>query len=524
MSGPPYEDSERADAPFIPIDCGAVPETLMESELFGYKKGAFTDAISDKPGKFEEADGGTLFLDEVDNMPPALQMKLLNVLQTGEITRVGENQARGVDVRVISATHQELREMVVQERFREDLYHRLCSYQIALPPLRERITDIPLLATHFLQRIEAENGRPMHGIAEEVMGLLQMYNWPGNVRELERCLESATITSQGEVIMPRDLPQVIRMYSGDAGSEGCEPETPASETSETPVYQNLLDLPIVVFCQFISDGGFCQAISDGEAGITDSQIAEWWKVFSPDGHVRANRTNREINNWRLQFHTTNLEFPVFSNDWIKRVIDEAISRLSDFRHSSEPIEEAKPVSIKGKTYKGSLTAVLHEVVKGHDGDREKAARELRVSLETLERWLSRLTEADGSLWTSIEPSSQLEPVPRNEILRLLAEPVSLFILESFSRPVWRNKSPSGQRQAVHLALKVLSKRLDKEHGYIYFGGMTFPQIEWNIYSRARYLYRDDVEAAMALDVDIRTFRKYWPRNKPFPAHHTLFRE
>ena len=518
-----HQESKRADAPFISIDCGAVPHELRESELLGHERGAFTGAESEQPGAFERADGGTLFLDEVSNMSPALQETLLNVLQEREVKRVGGTRTHRVDVRVISATHQELREMVAQGAFREDLYYRLCGYQISLPPLRERLADIPLLVTYFLQRIEAENERARSDISEEAMGLLQTYNWPGNVRELERCLESATVTSQGEVIMPRDLPPAIRTYNGEVGSEGGEPETPSSETSETPVYQNLLDLPIVVFCQFISDGGFCQSISDAESGITDSQIAEWWQVFSPDGHARANRTNREINNWRLQYHTTNLEFPIFSNDWIKRVIDEAISQLSNLWHSSDTIEEAKFVSIKGKTYKGSLTAVMHEVVKGHSGDREKASRELRVSLETLERWLSRLTEDDDSLCTSIEPSSQLEPVPRKEILRLLTEPVSLFMLENFSRPAWRNQSPNGQRRAVHLALKVLSKRLDKDHGCIYFGGMTFPQIEWNIYSRARYLYTDDVEAATALDVDIRTFRKYWPKSKPFPTHQTLFR-
>ena len=288
-----------------------------------------------------------------------------------------------------------------------------------------------------------------------------------------------------------------------------------SETSETPVYQNLLDLPVIVFCQFLSEG---------ESGLTDRQIVEWWEAFSNDGRVRANSARREIDNWRLEFNTTNLEFPIFSDGWIKPVVDDAISQLSNLRHSSEPIEEAVSISIKGRTLKGSLTAVLHEVVKGHGGDREKAARELRISLAQLERWLSYRTENDGSLCTSIEASRRLERFPYDQIRKLLTEPINLFILENFSRPVWRNKSPNGQRQAVHLALKVLSKQLAGDHGCIYFGGMTFSQIEWNVYRRAPYLYTDHAEAAMALDVDIRTFRRYWPENRAFPSHHTLFRE
>ncbi|MCY3742859.1 MAG: sigma-54 dependent transcriptional regulator [Candidatus Poribacteria bacterium] len=519
-----HTESERADAPFISVDCGAVPHELREAELLGHERGAFTGAESARPGAFEQADGGTLFLDEVSNMSLSLQETLLNVLQEREVQRVGGTETHTVDVRVISATHQKLREMVAQGTFREDLYYRLCGHQISLPPLRERTEDIPLLVTYFLQRIEEENERARSDISEEAMGLLQTYNWPGNVRELERCLESATVTSQGEVIMPRDLPQEIRMYSGDEGSEGSEPETRSSETPETPIYRNLIDLPVMVFCQFFSQGQFCRFLADGASGITDRQIDEWWEAFSTDGRARANGAEREIYDWRLEFNTTDLEIPIFSDDWIKRVIDDAISQLSNLRYSSEPIEEAEPVSIKGRTRKGSLTAVLHEVVKGYGGDRRKAARELRISRVQLERWLSYRTEDDDSLFTSIEASRRIGQFPSDEIRKLLTEPINLFILENFSRPAWRNKSLNGQKQAVHLALKVLSKRLDKDHGCIYFGGMTFSQIEWNVYRRAPYLYTDHAEAATALDVDIRTFRRYWPENKPFPSHHTLFRE
>lgn len=509
-----HQESDRAGEKFVTVDCGALPDPLLENELFGHVRGAFAGARSSgQPGRFELADGGTLFLDEVGNMSPALQMKLLNVLQTGKVTRLGDTQERSVDVRVISATNQKLEEMVAQGEFRLDLFHRLCGYQMFLPPLRERKEDIRLLVAYFLQRIEKENGQPVYGISEEAIELFQAYNWPGNVRELENCLKSATVTAQGEVIMPSDLPQEIRIYSGDEGSERSGPETRSSETPETPVYGNLLDLPVVVFCQFISSGG---------AGITDSQIAEWWVEFSNEGRDLANRAKHEINHWLVEWNTRSLTFPTLS-DRIERVINDAISQLSNLRHRSEPIEEAESVSIIGKTRKGSLTAVLHEVVKGYGGDREKAARELRISLTQLERQLSFLTEDDGSLCTSMEPSSQLGRFPKDETIRLLTEPIHHFILENFSRAAWRNRSLNGQKQAIHLALKVLSKRLDKDHGCIYFGGMTFAQIEWNICRRAPYLYTNHAEAADALGVSKRTFWKYWPQNISFPTHHTLFR-
>lgn len=510
------EDDEDAEAPFISIDCGAVLDTLRGSDLFGHEKGAFTDAISDRPGAFEQADGGTLFLDEVSNMTPALQGSLLNVLQEREFRRIGGTQTRSVDVRVISATNQRLEEMMEEGEFRRDLYYRLCDYKIAIPSLRDRIEDIPLLTTHFLQRIEKENQRPTLSVSEEVMALLQAYRWPGNVRELYNCLKSAAINSQGDVILPRDLPQAMQMVSGGEGSEGGVPNI---RSSETPRYRNLLDLPTAVFCQLISE-----ARSDG----IESQIALWWEEFSNDGRDRAYRAEREINDWELDWSGPDFSF-VDLSERIKRVIADAISPLSDLRHSmdAEPVEETEPVSIIGNTLKGSLTAILHEIVKEHGQNKEKAAKELRISLAQLENYLSYCTADDGndtnkSLQTSIQPSRRLERFPIDETVRLLTEPIKHFIWENFSRAEWRNKNVNGQIRTVHLALKVLSKRLTGDHGCPYFGGMTFSRIEWNIHCRAPYLYANHAEVAEALNVDIRTFKKYWPENKPFPSHYTLF--
>ena len=510
------DDNEDAEAPFISIDCGAVLDTLRGSDLFGHEKGAFTDAISDRPGAFEQADGGTLFLDEVSNMTPALQGSLLNVLQEREFRRVGGTRTRSVDVRVISATNQKLEEMMEASEFRRDLYYRLCDYKISMPSLRDRIEDIPLLTTHFLQRIEKENGRPTLSVSEEVMALLQAYSWPGNVRELYNCLKSAAINSQGDVILPRDLPQAMQKMSENTGSDG---NLPRIRSSGTPRYRNLLDLPTAVFCQLISD-----VKSDG----IESQIALWWQEFSNEGRDRAYRAEREISDWELDWSGPDFSF-VDLSERIKGVISDAISPLSDLRHrmDSEPVAETEPVSIIGNTLKGSLTAILHQIVKEHSGQKEKAAKELRITLAQLENYLSYCTEDDGndtnnSLQTSIQPSRRLERFPIDETIRLLTEPIKHFIWENFSRTEWRNKNVKGQIRTVHLALRVLSKRLSGDHGCPYFGGMTFPRIEWNIHCRAPYLYANHAEVAEALNVDIRTFKKYWPENKPFPSHYTLF--
>ena len=218
--------SERKDSPFVPIDCGALPDELLESELFGYEAGAFTGAKAQgKPGRFELADGGTLFLDEVANMSPALQVKLLRTLQTQEIERLGGTRTLKVDVRVIAATNQELGEMVKLGQFRADLYYRFKRISLHLPPLRERQEDIPLLVTHFLQLIQDELGKPIRGISEEGMQLIQNYAWPGNVRELENCLRSAATLSRSDVILPDDLPPEIHIGHSPAMPDPSQLET-----------------------------------------------------------------------------------------------------------------------------------------------------------------------------------------------------------------------------------------------------------------------------------------------------------
>ena len=200
-----HHGSTRAARPFVAVNCGAVPEALLESELFGYVRGAFTGAAASKLGLFEEAHSGTLFLDEIAEMPPALQVKLLRALQSGEIRRLGTTQATTIDVRVIAATHGDLATLIGQGSFREDLYYRLNVIQMTLPPLRERREDIPALAEHFLTQSGNKLGRTLR-LSPGTLERLLRYAWPGNVRELENAIERAAILAHSEIVEADDLP------------------------------------------------------------------------------------------------------------------------------------------------------------------------------------------------------------------------------------------------------------------------------------------------------------------------------
>ncbi len=210
-------NSPRRDRPLIPVNCGAIPEDLLESELFGHEKGAFTGAHAMRMGRFELAHGGTIFLDEVGDMSPNLQVKLLRVLQEREFERVGGTRSIRVDVRVISATNKNLEEAVEQRRFREDLFYRLNVIPVTLPPMRQRREDIPLLLDHFLRRLSADKRRSVSGISPEAMQALKMYDWPGNVRELENLVERLVILKGEGVIGVEDLPDKILGRRRDQG-------------------------------------------------------------------------------------------------------------------------------------------------------------------------------------------------------------------------------------------------------------------------------------------------------------------
>ena len=202
-----HYNGPRADRPFIPFNCGAIPETLVESELFGHTKGAFTGAVQAKKGLFEEANGGTLFLDEISTILPSVQVKLLRVLQEKEVLKVGSTERTKIDVRMIAATNENLEENMKKGTFREDLFYRLHVFPIFLPDLKDRKEDIPLLAYHFLDLYSKEAKKEFKGISKEAMKLLLEYHWPGNVRELENTIERAVIMTDQDYLLPNDFPK-----------------------------------------------------------------------------------------------------------------------------------------------------------------------------------------------------------------------------------------------------------------------------------------------------------------------------
>lgn len=204
-----YSDPYRKSKPFVELSCGALPENLLESELFGHVKGAFTSAIRDREGRFEAADGGTIFLDEIDTFSPQLQVKLLRVLQEGEFERVGDTSTIKVDVRVLAATNQDLKNLIQKGQFREDLYYRLNVIPIHIPPLRQRLDDLTLLVEHFLEKCSRKMKKNVGDVSEEVMRILSAYNWPGNIRELENIIERAVILAKMDIVEKEDLPEML---------------------------------------------------------------------------------------------------------------------------------------------------------------------------------------------------------------------------------------------------------------------------------------------------------------------------
>ena len=205
-----HEGSARGSGPFVAVNCGALTETLLESELFGHIRGAFTGAIANKMGLFEVANGGSLFLDEIGDISLALQVKLLRAIQEGEVKPVGGTASKKVDVRIITATHRELSQMIQEKTFRVDLYYRLKVFEIEVPPLRSRSDDIPLLVSHFLNQSAAKIGKQITGVAEETMKYLCAYRWPGNVRELENAIDQSVAMATSETLFPEDLPEEVR--------------------------------------------------------------------------------------------------------------------------------------------------------------------------------------------------------------------------------------------------------------------------------------------------------------------------
>jgi sigma-54 specific flagellar transcriptional regulator A len=241
-----HQNSHRKNKPFIAINCGAIPENLLESELFGHVRGAFTGATSPKPGKFELADGGTVFLDEIGDMSPELQVKVLRVLEEREFEQVGGCKTIKVDVRIIAATHRDLEEEVQKENFREDLYYRLNVIPVRLPPLRKRKSDVLLLIHHFLKHFNTKNNKLVEGVSDEAMQIMMCYFWPGNVRELKNIVERIVVLKGAGEISPGDLPESLKLRKAhaprpniDISDDGICLSTAVSEFEKALILQSL---------------------------------------------------------------------------------------------------------------------------------------------------------------------------------------------------------------------------------------------------------------------------------------------
>jgi two-component system nitrogen regulation response regulator GlnG len=246
-----HQHSRRAQAPFLALNCAAIPEALLESELFGHEQGAFTGADRKRVGKFEQCSGGTLFLDEVGDMPPALQAKLLRLLQEQAFERVGGNQTVRTDVRVIAATHRDLRAWSEEGKFRPDLYYRLGVFAIDLPPLRERGEDLPLLVRHFVRRFSRELGRQVREVAPEALERLRGHAWPGNVRELQSVLKQALLRASGTVLLPAFLSSEVGSQRSEVGSQRSEVRGQKSDAGDSLTSD---------LCSLTSDGGLAAFI------------------------------------------------------------------------------------------------------------------------------------------------------------------------------------------------------------------------------------------------------------------------
>jgi nitrogen regulation protein NR(I) len=229
-----YQNGSRLNKPFIAINCAAIPENLLESELFGHEKGAFTGALNQRIGKFEQCDGGTLFLDEIGDMPLTTQTKILRVLQEGEISRVGNNQSIKTDVRIIAATNKDLWQAVQRKEFREDLFYRLNVVRLNLPPLRERSTDIPLLVAYFLNKFRLKQPTGPSQMADEALAAIQRHSWPGNVRELENCIQRAMVLASGNTITLANLPEEIAQGAPPAAEPVSASASSATHATSVP--------------------------------------------------------------------------------------------------------------------------------------------------------------------------------------------------------------------------------------------------------------------------------------------------
>lgn len=274
-----HKHGNRADKPFVAVNCAAIPEGLLESEMFGHRKGAFTGAVADRIGRFQQADKGTLFLDEIGEMPLALQAKILRALQERVIEPVGDTKERKVDVRVIAATNKNLLEAVANKEFREDLYYRLNVFPIPLPALRERVEDIAPLARHFAHTLGADAGKRISGFSPQALQAMTLYSWPGNIRELQNCVERATIVASANVIEEQDLPAYL--FAAQASNNG----GPVTEVNGVPADLDaaLAETEKAYMLAALQQSNGVQAAAALQLGISERSF--WYRLKKLGIHV-----------------------------------------------------------------------------------------------------------------------------------------------------------------------------------------------------------------------------------------------
>ena len=272
VAGAIHQHSARKMMPFVAVSCNALSETVLESELFGHVRGAFTGAIKDRIGRFELAHGGTIFLDEIGEISPFIQVKLLRVLQENEIERVGESKKRKIDLRIIAATNRDLIDLVKSADFREDLYYRLKVYPINIPPLRKRKEDIQLLVNHFIKKQNKKTGKNIAGVTQPTMRVLMDYSWPGNVRELENAIEHAFVLCSGEYIDIFDLPVELRQLAYSTGSTESPPSVTAARLSRQKLSREML-------LKILDDCDWNKAEAGRRVGLSRTAIWKYMKKW-----------------------------------------------------------------------------------------------------------------------------------------------------------------------------------------------------------------------------------------------------
>lgn len=272
-----HQHSPRRGRRMTQVNCGALPKELIESTFFGHERGAFTGAVQQQKGVFEEADGGTLFLDELGELPLAAQASLLRVLETGTFCRVGSSREVAVDVRLIAATHRDLETLVESGSFRADLYYRLSTIVVEIPPLRERLDEVELFARHFLGLANKANGRSVQGLVPEALALLRAYPWPGNVREFKNAIERAVVMARGTVICPGDLPERVRLFQAGASREPSPGMSP--QPAVTPARERLQQYEVQLLSEALEGVGWNRAEAAKRLGIPVRTLAYRMKVL-----------------------------------------------------------------------------------------------------------------------------------------------------------------------------------------------------------------------------------------------------